>query len=39
MPRNISAQISAAIAAIICSSIFVGASLIPATQNAASVII
>lgn len=39
MFRNHSAQITAAIAALISSALFVGASIIPATQNAASLII
>jgi hypothetical protein len=39
MPRNFTAQITAAIAALISSTLFVGASIVPATQNAASLII
>ncbi len=39
MPRNYSAQITAAIAAFICSAVLIGASVVPATQNAAALII
>ncbi len=39
MPRNFSVQISAAIAAFICSAVLIGASVVPATQNAAALII
>ncbi len=39
MPRNFSAQISAAIAAFVCSAIAIGASVVPATQNAVALIV
>jgi len=39
MPRNFSVQFTAAIAAIVSSALFIGASIVPATNNAASLII